>query len=60
MYFVLMICDVFLGRQNIQEYIENNAFNLPTKAYIENQMNLFIDDPFNDEFSLSLIKSDIK
>jgi len=52
--------DVILGKQNLEEYKKNNTFNLPTKTFIDNYMKSFCDDPFNDEFSQTLIKSDVK
>lgn len=33
---------------------------MPSKNFIDNYMKSFCDDPFNDEFPQSLIKSDIK
>lgn len=33
---------------------------MPSKNFIDNYMKSFCDDPFDDEFPQSLIKSDIK
>ncbi|XP_025425976.1 mitochondrial import receptor subunit TOM70 [Sipha flava] len=48
-----------LGRQNLEEYTKNNSFNLPTKTFIDNYLKSFCDDPFNDEFPQTLVKSDV-
>lgn len=55
-----LILNKFLGKKNLEEYTKKNVFNLPTKTFIENYMKSFCDDPFNDEFAQSLVKSDIK
>ncbi|VVC38199.1 Tetratricopeptide repeat,Tetratricopeptide repeat-containing domain,Tetratricopeptide-like helical [Cinara cedri] len=48
-----------LGKQNLIEYTKHNTFNLPTKTFIDNYMKSFCDDPFSDEFTLTLLKSDV-
>lgn len=48
-----------LGKKNLEEYTKHNVFNLPTKIFIENYMKSFSEDPFNDEFPQSLMKSEI-
>ncbi|VVC26061.1 Tetratricopeptide repeat,Tetratricopeptide repeat-containing domain,Tetratricopeptide-like helical [Cinara cedri] len=48
-----------LAKQNLEEYTKHNAFNLPSKIFIDNYMKTFSDDPFSDEFALTLLKSDI-
>lgn len=54
----ILICNV--GKKNLEEYKKHNVFNLPTKIFIENYMKSFSEDPFNDEFPQSLMKSEIK
>lgn len=48
-----------LGKQNLEEYTKHNAFNLPTKIFIENYLKSFSEDPFNDEFPQTLMKSEV-
>ncbi|VVC46070.1 Tetratricopeptide repeat,Tetratricopeptide repeat-containing domain,Tetratricopeptide-like helical [Cinara cedri] len=48
-----------LGEQNMEEYTKHNAFNLPSKSLINQFLKSFCDDPFSDEFALTLLKSDI-
>lgn len=52
--------NIFLGKQNLEEYTKHNDFNLPTKTFIDNYMKSFCEDPIDDEFPQSLIKSDVK
>jgi len=49
-----------VGKQNVDEFTKNHTFNLPTKTFIDNYMKSFQNDPFNDEFPQTLIKSDVK
>lgn len=51
---------MFLGKKNVEEYTKKNSYNLPTKTFIDNYIKSFCDDPFNDEFSQELLKSDVK
>ncbi|VVC30119.1 Tetratricopeptide repeat,Tetratricopeptide repeat-containing domain,Tetratricopeptide-like helical [Cinara cedri] len=48
-----------LGEQNLEEYTKHNAFNLPSKTFINQFLKSFCDDPFSDEFTMALLKSDI-
>jgi len=52
--------NIFLGKQDLEEYTKTNVFRLPTNIFIDNYMKSFCNDPFDDEFTESLIKSDIK
>lgn len=51
---------LFTGKQSLDEYKKNNTFHMPSKTFIDSYMKSFCDDPFNDEFPQTLIKSDIK
>lgn len=57
---LIIKCNVHVGKKNLEEYTKHNVFNLPTKIFIENYMKSFSEDPFNDEFPQSLMKSEIK
>jgi len=63
-YFSKICFNIFIftnvGKQDVEEFTKNNAFNLPTKTFIDNYMKSFHNDPFNDEFPQMLIKSDVK
>ncbi|VVC26081.1 Tetratricopeptide repeat,Tetratricopeptide repeat 1,Tetratricopeptide repeat-containing [Cinara cedri] len=48
-----------LGEQNLEEYTKHKEFNLPSKTFIKQFLKSFPDDPFSDEFVLTLLKSDI-
>ncbi|VVC27612.1 Tetratricopeptide repeat-containing domain,Tetratricopeptide-like helical domain [Cinara cedri] len=49
-----------LAKQNMEEYIKGNPLNFPSKTFIDNYLKSFCDDPFSEEFALTLLKSDIK
>lgn len=51
---------IHLGKANVEKYMRSNVFNLPTKTFISNYMKSFCNDPFDDEFSQTLRKSDVK
>lgn len=56
----LILNVICLGKKDLEEYKKNNVFNLPTKMCIEDYIKSFCDNPFNDEFSQLLMKSDVK
>lgn len=60
MNYLSLIMNVYIGQNNLEEYMKHNAFNLPSKTFIENYLKSFSNDLFNDEFSQSLMKSDVK
>ncbi|VVC39133.1 Tetratricopeptide repeat,Tetratricopeptide repeat-containing domain,Tetratricopeptide-like helical, partial [Cinara cedri] len=48
-----------LAKQNIEEHTKYRALNLPSRAFIDSYLKSFCDDPFSEEFTMTLLKSDI-
>lgn len=45
--------------QNLADFNKNRVFDLPPKIFIDYHIKSFCDDSFNDEFSKSLVQSDV-
>lgn len=43
----------------MDNYTKKMVFNLPSKSYIENYLKSFCDDPFDEQFPQSLVKSGV-